>query len=49
MKELGCRKELNAYTLCGDIGFNNKILLCDECDANQEVAKGVLTDSEDKV
>ena len=31
-KELGCRKELSPYTLCGDIGFNNKILLCKDCE-----------------
>ena len=33
---VGCRKEINPYALCGDIGFNNKILLCDECDALHE-------------
>ena len=33
----GCRKELNPYTLCGDIGFNNKILLCKECEAKEDV------------
>jgi len=37
-KEKGCRKELTPYTLCGDIGFNNKILLCDNCENNALVS-----------
>ena len=32
----GCRKELSPYTLCGDIGFNNKILLCKEREAKED-------------
>ena len=30
----GCRKELTPYTLCGDIGFDDKIQLCDDCSQN---------------
>ena len=30
MSDLGCNKDLNR-ALCGEVSFNNKIILCDDC------------------
>ena len=30
-KALGCNKNINPHRTCGDVSFNNKIILCEDC------------------
>ena len=40
----GCGKAINPHRVCGDISFNNKLILCKECEDFQKSESSEVKD-----